>query len=58
VGEARRKELSIKTHIVRRITLKWILESYDGSGMNFIDLVQDRYQWRAVLNTMMNLQDP
>jgi hypothetical protein len=29
VVKVRRKELSIKTDIVRRITLKWILERYD-----------------------------
>jgi hypothetical protein len=29
--------------------LKWILE---------IDLAQDRDQWRALLNTVMNLQVP
>jgi hypothetical protein len=26
--------------------------------MNWIDLAQDRDQWRAVMNTIMNLQVP
>jgi hypothetical protein len=27
-------------------------------GMNWIDLAQDRDQWRALVNTVMNLQVP
>jgi hypothetical protein len=27
-------------------------------GMDWIDLAQDRDQWRALLNTVMNLQIP
>jgi hypothetical protein len=28
------------------------------SGMDWIDLVQDRNQWRALVNTVMNLRVP
>jgi hypothetical protein len=34
--------------------LKWILERWDG--MDWIDLAQDRDQWRALVNTAMNLR--
>jgi hypothetical protein len=27
-------------------------------GMDWIDLVQDGYQWRALVNTVMNLRVP
>jgi hypothetical protein len=27
-------------------------------GMDWIDLAQDRYQWRALVNTIMNLRVP
>jgi hypothetical protein len=27
-------------------------------GMNWIDLAQDRDQWRALVNTIMNLRIP
>jgi hypothetical protein len=36
--------------------LKWILRRYDG--MDWIDLAQDRGQWRALVNTVMNLRVP
>jgi hypothetical protein len=38
------------------IILKWILEKQDGGGMDWIDLAQDMGQWRALVNTVMNLR--
>jgi hypothetical protein len=38
-----------------RIILKWIFERLVGDA-DWIDLAQDRYRWRAVLYTVMNLQ--
>jgi hypothetical protein len=37
------------------IILKLILEKHDGSGMGWINLVQDTDQWRALVNMVMNL---
>jgi hypothetical protein len=39
----------------RLILLKWIL---GWSCMDWIDLAQDRDQWRTLLNTVMILRDP
>jgi hypothetical protein len=42
----------------RRIILKWIFERVDGAGMDWINLVQDRDRWQAVVNTVTNLRVP
>jgi hypothetical protein len=38
--------------------IKMDLTEIGWSGMDWIDLAQDRDQWRALVNTVMNLQDP
>jgi hypothetical protein len=39
------------------IMLKWFLE-IEWGGMDSIDLVQDRDQWKALVNMGMNLRVP
>jgi hypothetical protein len=34
------------------------LREIEWDGMDWIDLAQDRDQWRALLNTVMNLRIP
>jgi hypothetical protein len=41
-----------------RIILKYILRDMGWGGMDWIDLAQDRDQWRTLVNTVMNLQVP
>jgi hypothetical protein len=41
--------------ICGRMILKWILAIKCG-GMYWIDLARDRDQWRALVNTVMNLR--
>jgi hypothetical protein len=38
--------------------IKIDLRELGWDGMDWIDLAQDRYQWRALLNTVMNFRVP
>jgi hypothetical protein len=38
--------------------IKMDLREIGWGGMDWIDLVQDREQWRALVNTVMNLRVP
>jgi hypothetical protein len=38
--------------------IKMDLREIGGGGMDWIDLAEDRDQWRALVNTVMNLQVP
>jgi hypothetical protein len=38
--------------------IKMDLREIGWDGVDWIDLVQDRNQWRALVNTVMNLRVP
>jgi glucose dehydrogenase len=38
--------------------IKMVLRGIDWGGMNWIDLAQDRNQWRALVDTVMNFRVP
>ena len=40
------------------ITLRWIFRKCDVEGIDWIELVQNMYRWRALVNAVMNLRVP
>jgi hypothetical protein len=49
MGRPRRREWTV---------LKFILRAIGWGGMDWIGLAQDRDQWRALVNAVMNLRVP
>jgi hypothetical protein len=55
---------SQKQDLLRRPTCRWFdnikmyLKEIGWDGMDWIDLAEDRDQWRALVNAVMNLQAP
>jgi hypothetical protein len=41
-----------------RIILKWIFKKWDGGGLDWIDMAQDRDRWRALVSAVMNPRVP
>jgi hypothetical protein len=56
--EARRQEIAGKTRSRWEDNIKMDLRKTGIDEANWIRLAQDRVQWRACLNTVMNLRIP
>jgi hypothetical protein len=58
VGKSERKRPVGRTRPWWEDNIKMDLREIGLGGMNWIDLTQDRDQWRALVNTVMNLWVP
>jgi hypothetical protein len=47
-----------ENRVLRRDNIKLDLREIGWDGMDWIDLAQDSYQWRALVNTVMNIRVP
>ena len=56
-GNLRERDHLEDVDVDGRIILKWISRKWDW-GMDWIDLVQDRERWLALVNAIMNLRVP
>jgi hypothetical protein len=57
VGRPERKNHWVDQDVGGLTLLKYILERERGwEGVDYIDLAQDRDQWSALVNTVMNLR--
>jgi hypothetical protein len=54
-GKARRKETTRHRWLDN---IKMNLRKIGWDGVNWIDMAQDRYQWRDFVNTVLNIQVP
>jgi hypothetical protein len=54
----KRRDNSEDQGIDGRIILEWIFREMKLEGVDWMHLAQDRDQWRAVVNTVMNLRVP
>jgi len=57
-GNLRKRDHLEDPGIDRRIILIWIFRKWDGGGMDWNDLAQERDRWQAFVYVVMNLWVP
>jgi hypothetical protein len=55
VGNLRERDNLEDRGVDGRIIIRWIFKKWDGEGMDWIDVAQDRDRWRALVNAVINL---
>ena len=58
LGNLRESDHLVDPGVDGRIILRWIFRKWDLGGMEWIELAQDRYRCRTLVNAVMNLQVP
>jgi hypothetical protein len=56
VGNPREGDQWEDRRVDGNIILKWILEKWDGRGMDWISLAQGMDKWRTPVNAVINLR--
>jgi len=57
-GKLRERDHLEDPGIGGRIILRWIFRKWNGEGIEWIDLAQDRVSWRAVAKAVMIIRVP
>jgi hypothetical protein len=55
-GNLRERDHLEDPGVDRRIIIKMELQEVGCGGMDWIELAQDRYRWRALVNAVMNMR--
>jgi hypothetical protein len=58
VGKPEGKRPLVRTRLRWEDNIKMDLQEVGCEGMDWIELAQDRYRWRALVNAVMNLRVP